>query len=246
MIHNISNGTQLSDIINGTNGASGLSPGDVIALGTGLFVPTDDLYPPDNRLDGVFITGSGMSRTTIAGKRISIVSTNLGINDLTINLDNIGIVTRFPYGSCNLIDGSFKLNRVAIVGNSNNNGNLLTFVSSGNHNVSYMEDCAVSGANRDCVSTKAPISTYIADSHLLILNTSISMQGVNGNDQCLTTHDGFMARMVVGSLNSRLSTQNAAASDGTQLILYGTRILNGLLHSSVSGTYHYITPISLF
>lgn len=246
MIYNITTGSGLADMINGTNGAATLNPGDVLALGTGLFVPNADLFPPDNRLDGVIITGSGIEQTTITGRRISIVSNDLELSNLSINLDNIGIVTRFPYGSFNLIDGFFKLDNVRVIGNGNNNGNLLTFVSSGNYNVSYMENCIVTGANRDCVSTKAPISTFANDSHLLILNSQISMQGVNGNDQCLTTHEGFIARMVGGSLNSRLNTQNAAASDGTSLILYGTQILNGLIHSSVSGYYHYMMPALLF
>lgn len=216
-------------------GPTAIAPGDVIEVGAGNWT-TGDVMPTAGRLAGVTVRGAGRGLTLLSGGRWQVAAEGtFRLEQLTVDLAGVGVAD--DYGSMNLADGVFTLDRVEVRG-ANTSGNLLTFVASGRRCMGRMTRCYVHGANRDNVSTKAPGGQSLGEASLLQLFDCISAnQGSNGNDQCLTSHDYFGMQMFHGSLVSSSPSRPAAAPDFafSELLLWGTAVVSGTVNENVTG-----------
>ncbi len=234
--HTPATNTELTELL---NGPTSIAAGDVISIPAGLWVPTANIAPASGRLAGVTIRGAGRGITRLSGRSwMLIVGGRLVIEDLTCLLSGVGI-TSFGYGAFDFADGRIDATRVQWTG-TNSNGNLVTCVADDSACLALFDQCSISGAHRDCLSTKAPGGAALAAmSFLHIVDSQISDQGVNSNDQCLTPHDGFDLYMDSGSLSSRTAEQNAAAPDATSVLrLEGVAVLRGQIHQDVTGWWN--------
>jgi hypothetical protein len=213
---------------------------DVISIAAGTYTLDGHVTPAAGRLAGVIIQGAGIDQTIINPKKWEIAAGGRVIlKDLTIRLDGMGL-TSYGYGSMDLADGAWRLERVKITSNGANTGNAITFVADESACVAVMLDCLVIGPQRDCISTKAPGGFALADmSSLTVIRTRAADQGVNTNDQCITSHDGFPIRMFGGSLKSSSASRAAAAQDYSysELMLCNVGVEQGTVRSIVTGSW---------
>jgi len=236
------NATTAADVygylVGGGSYPASYSAGDIISIAAGAFLPSGNIVPADGRLAGVTVRGAGIGKTIIRPVCWAItIDGTLTIEDLTI--DTTGLGSSLLFGSVNIGDGQLLMNRVEISGDGNNTNNAFTVYSDDIACVARLNKCRIVGADADCVSTKAPSGAALAAmSHLLLIDCYIAAQGPNGNDQCLTTHDGCACDMVAGVLRSSDTGVPAAPDAATsRLTLHRVGVPHGTVNANVTGTW---------
>jgi hypothetical protein len=227
-------------LLGGGSYPSSYEDGDIINVSAGTFTLSQDVVPAAGRLAGVTIQGAGKNSTIINPAEWEIVANGrLNIKDIWIKLDGEGL-TSYGYGSMDLADGTYELERVKITSNGANTGNAITFVANLASCIGFMWQCDVTGPQRDCVSTKAPGGQALArKSTLSVVECYLSDQGVNSNDQCVTSHDEFPIFVYGGVLKSSSADRAAAAQDFaySRLFLWATGVPVGTVRVLVQGRW---------
>jgi hypothetical protein len=241
--YNISNATDLYGHLTGqATYPESYSIGDILQIAAGNYILGGNVTPPDGRLGGVIIRGAGINSTIINPRIWSIVADGrMWLEDMWIRLDGMA-APGLGYGSMNLIDGRFDLARVRISSNGANTGNCLTFVADDSACVARLDSCQIYGAEKDCLSSKAPGGEALARMSLVTTkNCIIYDQGTGSIDQCVTPHDGFAIDCHGGVIRSRSTATGDAIRpddvDYSYVTLNAVGVPVGTIDSRVTGTW---------